>query len=264
MHLPPHHMRASHDARSAPANVVFDTTPPIPLPSPGDLDFDLSPLSPWMDAYKPDTSQQSRRSKRTASPPEDERAKVARQRPSPIPRMPSTPNSTKRARRGTKSASSTPLLRSSRTGGHKNSASVDIPGDTPSPVDLSMPPPGPPISQSEINASSSSVNGPSSSAGAAGHMHNITPVTPASIMNLGGLNMNSGLAPPTNAAKSDGRGTSVGRGKDASHSVPTKKGSGVALVSPSLKPIRPGNFCFTTPSLCALIISRSSWKYVCL
>jgi hypothetical protein len=250
MHLPPHHMPASHDARSAPANVVFDTTPPMPLPSPGDLDFDLSPLSPWMDAYKPDHSQQARRSKRTASPPEDEQAKVARRRPSPTSRVPSTPNSTKRVRRGTKSASSTPLLRSSRVGGHKNTASVDVPGDTPSPADLSMPPPGPPASlpQPEFNASSSSVNVPvaiSSSASATGH---ITPVTPASIMNLGGLNMNSGLAPPTHAVKNDGRGKSVGRGKDASHSAHTKKGSGVTLVSPSLKPILPGNLYFTTPS----------------
>jgi hypothetical protein len=252
MHLPPHHMPASHDARSAPANIVFDTTPPMPLPSPGDLDFDLSPLSPWMDAYRPDHSQQSRRSKRTASPPEDEQAKVARQRPSPTSRVPSTPNSTKRARRGTKSASSTPLLRSSRAGGHKNSTSVDIPGDTPSPVDLLMPPPGPPVSQLEINASSSSVNMPAAkslSASATGNNHNIIPVTPASIMNLGGLGMNSGLSPPTHAVKSDGRGKSVGRGKDASHSVPTtKKGNGVTLVSPSLKPILPGIWYFTIPS----------------
>src|SRR6267154_1413176 len=156
MHLPPHHMPVSHDARTAPANVVFDTTPPIPLPSPGDLDFDLSPLSPWMDAYKSDPSQQARRNKRTASPPEDEQAKMARRRPSPTSRVPSTPNSTKRARRGTKSASSTPLLRSSRAGRHKNTASVDVPGDTPSPVDFSMPPPGPPasLSQPDINTSS--------------------------------------------------------------------------------------------------------------
>jgi hypothetical protein len=251
MHLPPHHMPASHDARSAPANIVFDTTPPMPLPSPGDLDFDLSPLSPWMDAYKPDASQQSRRSKRTASPPEDERAKVARQRPSPTPRVPSTPNSTKRARRGTKSASSTPLLRSSRAGGQKN-GSADVPGDTPSPVDLSMPPPGRPVSQPEINASSSSVNVPVANSMTAS-AHNITPVTPASIMNLGGLGMNSGLAPPT---KCDSRGKSVGRGKDASHSGPTtKKGSGVSLVSPNLKPILPGNLSFTTPSSSALIFS---------
>ncbi|KAH9998628.1 hypothetical protein BJV77DRAFT_979393 [Russula vinacea] len=213
MHLPPHHMPASHDARSAPATF------------------------PWMDAYKPDASQHSRRSKRTASPPEDERAKVARQRPSPTPRVPSTPNSTKRARRGTKSASSTPLLRSSRAGGQKN-GSADVPGDTPSPVDLSMPPPGRPVSQPEINASSSSVNCPA---------HNITPVTPASIMNLGGLGMNSG------------------RGKDASHSGPTtKKGSGVTLVSPNLKPILPaGNMysnSLTSSSLPSPVLRKTSHK----
>jgi len=67
--------------------------------------------------------------------------------------------------------------------------------------------------------------------------------------------MNSGLAPPTHAVKIDGRGKSVGRGKDASHSVHTKKGSGVTLASPSLKPILPGNLCFTTPSSWALILS---------
>ena len=66
-------------------------------------------------------------------------------------------------------------------------------------------------------------------------------------MNLGGLGMNSGLAPPTHAVKNDGRGKSVGRGKDASHSAYTKKGNGVSL-SPSLKAILPGNLFFTTPS----------------
>jgi hypothetical protein len=68
-------------------------------------------------------------------------------------------------------------------------------------------------------------------------------------MNLGGLGMNSGLAPPTHAVKNDnGRGKSVSRGKDASHLAHSKKGSGVTLISPSLKPILPGNLDFTTPS----------------
>ena len=249
MHLPPHHISASHDAHTAPANIVFDTTPPIPLPSPGDLDFDLSPLSPWMDPYKPDASQQPRRRKRTASPPMEDQAKVARQRPSPTPRVPSTPNSTKRVPRSTKSASSTPLLRSSRARGRKNSNSTDIPGDTPSPVDLSMPPPGPPPSLSEFNASSSHVNIPvtnSSTTGVIGTQP-ITPVTPASIMNLGGLGMNSGLSPPTHAVKIDGKGRpAASRGKDISPSVPTsKKGNGV---SPSLKPILPGTSAIITSS----------------
>lgn len=253
MHLPPHHISASHDAHTAPANIVFDTTPPIPLPSPGDLDFDLSPLSPWMDAYKPDASQQPRRSKRTASPPMEDQAKVARQRPSPTPRVPSTPNSTKRVPRSTKSASSTPLLRSSRARGRKNSTSTDIPGDTPSPVDLSMPPPGLPASQSELNALSNHVNMPvanSSTTGAMGRTQHITPVTPASIMNLGGLGMNSGLSPPTHAVKIDGKGKPASRGKDLSPSVPTsKKGNGVSLVSPSLKPILPAGNVSTSNAL---------------
>jgi hypothetical protein len=243
MHLPPHHISASQDARTAPANLVFDTTPPIPLPSPEDLDFDLSPLSPWMDPYKPEHSQQPRGSKRTASPHEEEQTKAARQRPSP-PRIPPTPNSTKRAPRSTKSASSTPLMRSSRVRGRNNSTSGDIPGDSPSPVDLLMPPPGAPASQPDLNASSGYGNVPvanSSPTSATGRIQHITPVTPASIMNMGGLGMNSGLSPPTHAVKIDGKGKSAGRGKDSSPSVPiSKKGNGVPLVSPSLKPILPG------------------------
>lgn len=239
MHLPPHHMSATHDARTAPANLVFNTTPPMPL-SPGELDLDLSPLSPWMDAYRPDSSQQ-RRSKRTASPHEEEQAKLARQGPSPPPRIHPTPNSTKRVSRGTKSASSTPLLRSTRAGVRKNSSGGEAPGDTPSPVDLSMPPPVAPASQSDFGSSPPSTNRvvtSTSPTGAAGHHHNITPVTPASIMNLGGLGINSGLAPPTNTPA---KGKSVGRGRDTATSAPsTKKSNGLSLVSPSLKPILPG------------------------
>lgn len=253
MHLPPHHISPSHDARTSPANIVFDTTPPIPLPSPGDLDFDLSPLSPWMDPYKPDASQEPRHRKRTVSPSMEDQAKVARQRPSPTPRVPSTPNSTKRVQRSTKSASSTPLLRSARARVRKNSTSTDIPGDTPSPVDLSMPPPGLPASQLELNASSSHLNMPvanSSTTGAIGHTQHITPVTPSSIMNLGGLGMNSGLSPPTHAVKFDGKVKPASRGKDISPSVSaSKKGNGLSLVSPSLKPILPGTSNIVTSSV---------------
>ncbi|KAI0298670.1 hypothetical protein B0F90DRAFT_1818540 [Multifurca ochricompacta] len=272
MHLP-HHMATSHDARSAPANLVFNTTPPIPLPSPGDLDFDLSPLSPWMDAYKPDSSQQSRRSKRTASPHDDDQAKLARQRPSPSPRVPPTPSSAKRAPRGTRSASSTPLLRSTRTGGRKNSSGGEIPGDTPSPVDLSMPPPVAPTQPSELHTLSSSTNTPltnSSPTSTNGHFQNMTPVTPASIMNLGGLGINSSLAPPTTTAtttvKIDAKGRSVTRGKDNSTSVSAaKKGNGVPLVSPSLKPILPaGNVyasnSFASSSLPSPVLRKTSHK----
>ena len=241
MHLPPLHMSTAHDARSAPANLAFNTTPPLPLSSPGELDLDLSPLSPWMDAYRPDSSQQ-RRSKRTASPHEEEQAKLARQRPPPSPRVHPTPNSTKRASRGTKSASSTPLLRSTRTGARKSCGGGEAPGDTPSPVDLSMPPPVAPASQTDFGSPpKTNMVVASTSPTSAGNVHNITPVTPASIMNLGGLGMNSGLSPPTNTTKRDTKSKSAGRGKDTATSAPsTKKGNGLSLVSPSLKPILPG------------------------
>ncbi|KAH9074165.1 hypothetical protein EDB83DRAFT_2219157 [Lactarius deliciosus] len=253
MHLPPHHMSTAHDVRSAPANLVFNTTPPIPLPSPGELDLDLSPLSPWMDAYKPDSSQQ-RRSKRTASPHEEEQAKLARQRPSPSPRVHPASNSTKRVSRGTKSASSTPLIRSTRGGVRKNGSSGEAPGDTPSPVDLSMPPPGssPPLTNMVVASTS-----PTS---ATGRGHNITPVTPASIMNLGGLGINSGLAPP---AKNDAKGKSAGRGKDTATSVPsTKKGTGLSL---SLKPILPAGNVYSSNTLASSslpspVLRKSSHK----
>ncbi|KAH8987823.1 hypothetical protein EDB92DRAFT_1935980 [Lactarius akahatsu] len=262
MHLPPHHMSAAHDARSAPANLVFNTTPPIPLPSPGELDLDLSPLSPWMDAYKPDSSQQ-RRSKRTASPHEEEQAKLARQRPSPSPRVHPAPNSTKRVSRGTKSASSTPLIRSTRGGVRKNGSSGEAPGDTPSPVDLSMPPPVAPASQSEPGSSPPLTNmvvASTSPTSATGRGHNITPVTPASIMNLGGLGINSGLAPPTNAAA---KGKSAGRGKDTATSTPsTKKGNGLSL---SLKPILPAGNVYASNTLASSslpspVLRKSSHK----
>ena len=66
--------------------------------------------------------------------------------------------------------------------------------------------------------------------------------------------MNSGLAPPTHAVKIDGKGKSAGRGKDTSSSVPTsKRGNGVSLVSPSLKPILPGESGIVTSSVQPLI-----------
>lgn len=69
-------------------------------------------------------------------------------------------------------------------------------------------------------------------------------------MNLGGLGMNSGLSPPTHAIKIDGKGKPASRGKELSSSVPTsKKGNGVSLVSPSLKPILPGTSGIITSSV---------------
>jgi len=78
--------------------------------------------------------------------------------------------------------------------------------------------------------------------------------------------MNSGLAPPTHAVKIDGKGKSTGRGKDGSSSVPTaKKGNGVSLVSPSLKPILPaGNVSapntLASSSLPSPVLRKTSHK----
>ncbi|THH17558.1 hypothetical protein EW146_g3289 [Bondarzewia mesenterica] len=85
MALSTHHIpNAAHGVHSAPANLVFNTNPPMPLPSPGEMDFDLSPLtSPWLEAYKQDPSRMNSNHKRTASPGEEEQAKLARQRQSP-------------------------------------------------------------------------------------------------------------------------------------------------------------------------------------
>jgi len=80
-------------------------------------------------------------------------------------------------------------------------------------------------------------------------------------MNLGGLGMNSGLSPPTHAVK----GKSAGRGKDTSPSATTsKRGNGVSLVSPSLKPILPaGNVYSNTlasSSLPSPVLRKTSHK----
>jgi len=78
---------AAHSVHSAPANLVFNTSPPVPLPSPGEMDFDLSPLtSPWMEAYKNDTPRQSASNKRAASPNTDGQPRFSRSRPSPAVR----------------------------------------------------------------------------------------------------------------------------------------------------------------------------------
>jgi len=105
-------------------------------------------------------------------------------------------------------------------------------------VNLSMPPPAPPAVQ--FSSSSSSINGLPSPPNA------LTPVTPASIMNLGRLGINSSLAPPSKdqnfvtgkaTARTKATAESTGRSKAS------RKGS---LISPSLKAILPAG---NAPSL---------------
>lgn len=104
-------------------------------------------------------------------------------------------------------------------------------------------------------------------------MQSYTPVTPASIMNLGRLGIDSSLAPPpasssslsmpltsptTSSSVNAGTSSGGGGGRATRSSSRAKKqgqgggqggqgGQGGSLVSPSLKPILPG--AYTLPSL---------------
>jgi len=127
--------------------------------------------------------------------------------------------------RHVKSASSTPLLRSTRA--RRNSSVVET--DSPSPVDLTMPPPAPPKNPS---SPSTSVSLPVPSQ----EQLRMTPVTPASIMNLGRLGVSSSLAPVPQPSRAD-KGKEPARAKDTAPKAPRK--AGLPLISPGPKPILP-------------------------
>ncbi|KAG1716836.1 hypothetical protein ID866_358 [Astraeus odoratus] len=227
-----HYLRNPGSA-SAPANIAFHTSPPFPLPSPSDLDIDISPLtSPWLTASQQQPTHPRQTNKRTASPgSEDNAAQMSRKRPTPAPLAP------KKSTRGVKSATSTPLLRSSKA--RRNSMVAE--NDSPSPVDLSMPPPAPPGCNHTppspmLASSSSSVNSQEEA--------RITPVTPASIMNLGRLGISSGLAPSSQVprvTRSD-KSKEPAKPKPSTETASSTKGSRKAalpLISPGPKPILP-------------------------
>ncbi|KAG0696595.1 hypothetical protein DFH29DRAFT_950398 [Suillus ampliporus] len=217
---------------SAPANIVFHhTSPSIPLPSPSDLDIDISPLtSPWLEAYHT----QRPPNKRTISPSAEDAARAVRKRGLPSTTSPAP--TVKQTTRHAKSATNTPLLRSTKS--RRNSTIMET--DSPSPVDLSMPPPAPPgPRQSPPNPAASSTYEATSP---------MTPVTPASIMNLGRLGISSSLttAPAPTSQKVD-RLKEPAKAKISPDSgVPTKgsKKGLLPLISPGPKPILPAG----TPS----------------
>ncbi|KAI0322849.1 hypothetical protein OF83DRAFT_1090897 [Amylostereum chailletii] len=255
--LHPHHISNAH---TAPANIVFNTNPPMPLPSPGEMDFDLSPLtSPWLEAYRQDPphSGPSLNNKRAASPSQDDSTRYGRPRPSTTTL--SAPGG--RAKRGTKSASSTPLLRSVRSGNRKNNSTADVSGDSPSPVDLSMPPPAPPGHSDASPTPTSSTTTPTPQSEG---MQNMLPATPASIMNLGHLGITNNLAPPAPNTQAIA-GKSASRRRSSIANVPViKKSVGPSLVSPGLKPILPAGNVAATSNLSAPmpspIIRKTSHK----
>lgn len=175
--------------------------------------------------------------------------------------------------RGSASLTSTPAMRAKSR--KDNSAAMD---DTPSPVDLSMPPPAPPLM---IGIEGANV-GDQDQQGQTQQMSptspaTIAPVTPAAIMGLGRLGLSSGLAPVdgaesnTNASSSSSSGTTQGKrrsppkaqassGASTSRTTTNKKASPSTLVgqSPSLKPLLPGGL---TPSSAIHLAAASNYSH---
>ena len=96
----------------------------------------------------------------------------------------------------------------------------------------------------------------------------ITPVTPASIMNLGRLGLSSGLTPiPQDQAaggKKDMKGKGTAGPKSSGESPTTrkstKKSGSLPMPSPGLKPIRPGKDSSCRPDAAILVlIYFDSW-----
>jgi hypothetical protein len=177
-------------------------------------------------------------------------------------------------RGGTKSASSTPLFppigsagtmtptsaRSSRS--HGNVTPNEVPGDTPSPVDLSMPPPAAPQPQAPMSFMQTVTSMQHTPAQTPAPVHSIMPVTPGSFMNLGRLATDSSLTPPI--AEVNGQQSSVSKAKGKSTSSRPRSatatagtGKNASLISPALKPIRPGTFNNTSSYSCSDLLLSS-------
>ncbi|KAF7351199.1 BHLH domain-containing protein [Mycena sanguinolenta] len=204
---------------SAPAHIAFRQTSTQP-----DLDFDISPLtSPWLGAHQqpvrsqPSTSARKRGASSSGDeqPTNGESQRPSRKKQSPAIRA-TVPIPKKNASRGTKSASSTPLMRSTRS----RKGSIGVPGDTPSPVDLSMPPPAPPADSTASSSSATPTPTFVHSGASPATRAQLTPVTPASIMNLGRLGITNSFVSGTGKAP--------------------KKSPASATASPGLKAILPG------------------------
>lgn len=243
---PNHQYSLSRGSNSAPEHIAFRINPSHPsIPSP---EFDLSPLtSPWLGAHHPSTQQSS--NKRHASSSGDEGStQPSRKRQSPAIR-PTNPPQAKKAFRASKSTNSTPLLRSTRS--RKGSIAGDVAigeivGDTPSPVDLSMPPPAPPSNQGSSASSTVSDQPPSPD-----FIPHLIPVTPASIMNLGRLGINSSLTPTRQMLppepKPKGATKPKATAEPPTRSKSTRKNTTGSLASPGLKAILPGIYPFFFP-----------------
>jgi Helix-loop-helix DNA-binding domain len=100
-----------------------------------------------------------------------------------------------------------------------------------------MPPPAQPASAASSNIVFDS------GVSTRGVEEHLTPVTPASIMNLGRLGINSSLIPPTKSKAAEGKAKTNLKFKSVEDGRNSKK---IPAASPSLKPILPGMYIAAT------------------
>ncbi|KAI0090395.1 hypothetical protein BDY19DRAFT_939991 [Irpex rosettiformis] len=265
-------MNSPYGPLPSPADLEFDEMSPLTSPWLGAYNATPSSNTPVpssnqnqqqgltdQSVLQPDMSTGMKRRTRTASPGSDEasgsRGRSTRKRQAGVPRLPqphpppSSRKATNALRGGTKSANSTPVFPSTHgpiplTANRPNtrrSATVingDIPGDSPSPVDLSMPPPAAPATAQQAQLEFLLTNNNPSPTGETPMESNdqpILPVTPSSIMNLGRLGTQSSLTPPIQkpSKKPARQRSATVNSNAASERTP--------LISPALKPIRPAS-----------------------
>ncbi|KZT34779.1 hypothetical protein SISSUDRAFT_1065042 [Sistotremastrum suecicum HHB10207 ss-3] len=290
---------------SAPARLAFQ--PPLHMASPGGMDFDLSPISsPWLGpigssntssnvqlSQNPNASGQTpiQRPVKKRSNPSSDGQGTSKKRQSGLSQQSTSRSAGANVRLSGSSSNSATSTPTSRAMTRRRSSTVGvastIPGsgggevalnggdqqmdDSPSPVDLSMPPPAAPASYNMQQPNGSNGNiGQGNDAGKthsrsgshlAGGGTSIEPVTPATIMNLGRFTLPTGLMahPPhqntsvekgkekasnnmSNGASSSNINSSSQETHHSTHQAPrqTKKApASRSLVSPALKPLLP-------------------------
>ena len=190
-------------------------------------------------------------------------SRPARKRPSPADRNGTASSSKRTTGRATRSATNTPHFPATAPSSVQPSPAhrgvpgfSDIPKDTPSPVDPPMPPPAhpPPDGPSSVISGPSTSptppipTSPSSPVSEPQHTP-IQPVTPAQMFKLGRLAIGNSL-PSQSGPRDCGAALKPKEGKPATRSSTgataakskaADKGSGAPLISPGLKPIRPGS-----------------------
>ncbi|KAF8484333.1 hypothetical protein JB92DRAFT_3148826, partial [Gautieria morchelliformis] len=266
------HPHVINPSFSAPAALAFPNSPPFPLPSPAQPGYDLSPLtSPWIlpgstpqqQQHGPPhpsvptqtPAQQRPHLKRTISSSGDEQAGM-RKRGAPHGGAGAGIAHARGTVSTSPSAASTPATRGAGSGAMPFCIPLN---DTPSPVDLSMPPPAPPAAHPDqtTHATASAASSSTAHSGTASTSvsPDIAPMTPASILNL--RKLTTGLGPATlNMAaleKKDAGPAAAAARKSTKNKAGARPGAGAGAgargrrgstakpgFSPSLKPLLPG------------------------